>query len=1108
MYLNSYFTAFIDFPGDQLPLVGFFRFDLVVLSVVIAICGAWSGLSSLTHAESPSIRNRFDSMLWKFAGGIGFGGSVWGMHFVGMLAFSLPCSVTYDFLTTATSIIPGVLASLTAMVVVGRTDFGLQTRLIIGSILMGAGIGTMHYMGMAALRLPAILLYDPWLVGLSIISAVVISYVALTVATYGRGISHPSKYRQIAASVILGCAVSMMHYVAMQASIFYPELNALNTTDSLPQDFLALFVGLGSLALAVGVAAASFAAQKNQTSRVLAVEILQRKVAEKAARTDQARLQAIFDTAAEAIVVIDNRGQIIQWSQSAQAMFGYAEDEAIGHNVAMLTDGILPEEHDNYIKRYQETRKARIIGTGREVTGRRKDGTTLPIELSVGEAVVGNDIFYMGILRDISERKKIQQDLARNQKSLKLQASELRRIMKLNEIERERAEEATKVKSEFLANMSHEIRTPMNGVVSMAEILALTPLDAEQGDMNKVIIESSKSLLAIINDILDFSKIEAGKIDIEKVSFSITALVEGVVQLLSPLAFDKGLEVIIFVDPETPDHLEGDPVRLRQVVTNLLSNAIKFTETGHVVVKVSPLDVSSDVADIQFTVTDTGIGLSQEQVSKLFVPFQQANSTITRRFGGTGLGLSISKKLINLMGGDIQVTSTLGEGATFSFDLSFPVKPEKRDIMKYDLAGIHILTVISNSVLGEAIGEYLTFLGAEFTQSGSYEETLTIAQQIDGFAQNLDVVILLDTPRHTYNSSALKTALNKQVGIDIPFICTELPKRGVAPEADKRASDTIELSRPYKREDLCRTVAKTVGRISDTKFGIDIRRSDDPPLELIYSAPTIEEAHNQGALILIAEDNPTNQTVIRILMEKLGFAAEIVSDGVEALKKFEEKSYGLLLTDCHMPEMDGYQLASQIRVREKMTDKRIPIIALTADALTGTAQRCLNAGMDDCLIKPVERKVINATICKWLPIVAELRSPLEQNRNNSVSDMKITQQSEAVLDLAYFRELVGGSDDMLASLLTEYVETTRPVIENLIETLQNGELDCARKAAHAGAGASKTAGAIQLAGICEAIEKAIVEKDKARAMAYVEAIGPAFTLVTDEVDTLKRSGIS
>jgi two-component system sensor histidine kinase/response regulator len=646
MYLNFDFLSFVDLPGSQPLLVGTFRSDLVILSVAIAICGAWAGLACLRRAESIVEERPGATRLWTTAGGIGFGGSIWGMHFVGMLAFSLPCGISYDVLTTSLSILPGILASLVALIVISRTELGLHWRLTVGSILMGAGIGTMHYIGMAAMRLPAFLLYDPDKVAISIVAAIVLAYVALALVEYGRQRKTHSRVRQLFAAIVLGSAVASMHYIAMQAAVFYPALEPTDTAGQLSQGVLALFVGLGAVTLAGTVTAASFAARLNEAARYLAEEVEQRRNAEYAARADEAWLRAVFDTAVEAIIVINQTGIIQRWSRSAQRILGYTDKEAIGQNISMITYGILKEEHDNYLHRYKETGVASIIGVGREVMGRRKDGSSVPLELSVGEAQVDGEFFYTGVLRDISEKKEIEQEL----------------------LEATRAKEANEIKSNFLAHMSHEMRTPLNAILGFSDLMrgeTFGPLNETYVSYSNDIFSSGSHLLNLVNALLDLSKIEQNRLYIELGDVKLRSTIDDSVNMLREQAREKELNISVLIDNDLPETIRSDRGKLHQTLINLISNAVKYTPRGgRVSVRAWP-----NCDGVEIVIEDTGIGMSGEEIELAMKPFGQIKNAFTADLAGTGLGLPIVVEFAALLNSQLKITSQKGEGTCVSIIL-------------------------------------------------------------------------------------------------------------------------------------------------------------------------------------------------------------------------------------------------------------------------------------------------------------------------------------------------------------------------------------------------------------------------------------------------------
>ncbi|WP_421781641.1 MHYT domain-containing protein [Kiloniella litopenaei] len=652
MYIDTYFTSLVDFPGNSMPLIGSFRPDLVALSIAIAIFGGWAGMMCLARAEKLTENNKGSGSLWKVAGGLAFGGAIWGMHFIGMLAFSLPCGISYDFLTTSISIVPAILASLTALFVVSQQRYNLHLRLIIGAVLMGAGIGTMHYVGMAAMRLPAILFYDPQYVALSVFAAIILSYISLAVVEYGQRQTSYPRARQIIAAITLGLAVASMHYIAMQAAIFYPILEDIGPTGRLADVVLAVFVGLGTLVLAGGVATAAFAARLKESVRNLADEARQRAIAEKDARADQARLQAIFDTAVEAIIVIDKHGTIRQWSESGYRIFGYTAQEALGQNIAMITNGISPNEHRQYIRNYEDTHEARVIGIGREVSGLHKDGTIIPLELSVGETKIDGDILYTGILRDISVRKEIERELR----------------------EATRAKEANEMKSNFLAHMSHEMRTPLNAILGFSDIMraqAFGPINETYVGYSEDIFSSGNHLLSIVDALLELSKIEQDSQNLELTDIALPILISDAVNTVQNHAEEKKLTVAVLLDNDLPETMNTDRGKLYQVLINLIKNAVQYTPAeGRVTIRAWPCN-----QQIQIVIEDNGIGMTEEEVEFATKPFGQVKNAFTSDLSGTGLGLPIVHAFVDLLRGEWTISSQKGEGTKIK--ILFPLSLEK-----------------------------------------------------------------------------------------------------------------------------------------------------------------------------------------------------------------------------------------------------------------------------------------------------------------------------------------------------------------------------------------------------------------------------------------------
>jgi len=663
------------------------------------------------------------------------------------------------------------------------------------------------------------------------------------------------------------------------------------------------------------------------------------------------------------------------------------------------------------------------------------------------------------------------------------------------------AEEASQAKTLFLATMSHEIRTPMNGVLTMAQLLEDMNLPPEQREVARVIRDSAVSLLTIINDILDFSKIEAGKLALETVSASLCEMVESVAELLAPRAVEKGIGFHTMVDPSLPDVFLGDPARLRQIITNLAGNAIKFTDRGCVRIEVEAAQFTPRVMNLRFSVVDTGIGLDAEALNRLFQPFSQADASISRRYGGTGLGLSICRRLVEMMNGEIGVDSRPGEGSVFWFNVPLEIAANQGPPPP-DLEGLAVLSLAETSAAGAVVDRYLSHCGIQVTAVASVDGAVTAvrAAALAGWAYD---VVLVDGPGDWRSRLAVGQALLEAGGKDGQtrvVVTVPQARYAVAAEEVRLAGLFAALPKPLHRGRLWRVVAAAAGRggLEDTEY-----KPGESDQALM--APTVEEAAAAGALVLVAEDNPTNQVVIRRLMDRLGFAIELVSDGVEAWERMQIRDYGLLLTDCHMPEMDGYELATRVRASEIGSQRHVPIVALTADALSGTARRCQECGMDAFLAKPIDLGLLDATIRRLLPRAVSLRRARELP---ALGDQPVAAASEPegarppVLDLTPMREIFGDVTDEARDLLQLFVDSTRPLLAEAGRAADSGDCQAGREASHSAKGAANSAGAYRFARLCAEFESACRREDLAAARDLLPVMEIAFAEAAEAVAAL------
>ncbi len=746
----------------------------------------------------------------------------------------------------------------------------------------------------------------------------------------------------------------------------------------------------------------------------------------------EGKLNSTLDNLLDCVITINQQGIIQSANKAVKAVLGYNPEELIGYNVSQLAAPPHDRNHDEYLARYLREGNPRRNGIVREVEGRHRDGRLIPLELSVSEFGSQDQRFFTGVLRDISERKRFIAEL-----------TEARQV----------AEQANRAKSIFLATMSHEIRTPMNGVIGMAEVLEQSILTTSQVDMVHTIRDSALNLLGLINDILDFSKAEAGRLEMEQEPVALAELIEELCQSLVPMVLAKGIRFDLFIAPELPELVIGDGQRLRQVFYNLLGNAIKFADPAQTK-RPGRVALRAEVAQarplqVLFKISDNGIGMTPETMDRLFTPFTQGEMSTTRRFGGTGLGLTICHRLVTIMGGAIAVNSQPDKGTTFSVTLPLTAPEEQPRRSCPDLTGIDCLLVDSPELDRAGLTAYLEYTGARVLA--------TMGQMNPKFP----LVVILDGGDGTTPQETLLAPFTAQPNMRALVL---LLTRGRRRQARQETNGIFTLdSIAMRRKSFIQAVALAVGRsIPDP-----LSQKQDQEITFGHGTmlPSIAEARAQGRLILVAEDDSINQKVVLQQLTLLGQRAEVADNGAEALRMWREGNYVLLLTDLHMPEMDGYTLTETIR-REEGGSRRMPILALTANASQGEVHRATKAGMDEYLTKPIRLLALSAAIRKWLPQADEPPMPAPP------AEPLKGETTAVAMDIMVLQGLVGDDPDTVREFIADYLTSAQKLGEELGAAALVGDGAQVKAIAHKLKSSSRTVGAATLAELCVSLEQA------------------------------------
>ncbi len=812
-------------------------------------------------------------------------------------------------------------------------------------------------------------------------------------------------------------------------------------------------------------------------------DITEQKEALNALRNSERLNRMIVDTANDAFIAMDSSGAIIDWNTEAERTFGWKRIDVLGEPLAEI---IVPERfrsaHWEGLNRFHETRGGRLIGKRVEVIARHHDGHEFPVELTIAPIVQEMSVFFAAFVHDISMRKQAEEVLRKG---------------------KDAAEAANRAKSDFLANMSHEIRTPMNAILGMTELVLDSDLNPLQRDYLTTVRDSGESLLRLLNDILDFSKIEAGKLELEETLFSLREVIGDTLKSLAIRANRERLELIHHIAPAVPDALIGDPSRLRQIVVNLVGNAIKFTERGEVVVRVTIEAEQDDRVRLKFAVSDTGVGIPRDKLGVIFQAFEQADTSTTRKYGGTGLGLAICSRLVECMGGRIWVESEVGQGSVFHFTASFvvsdvaPLRPIGRAVQ-----GTRTLIVDDNQTNRLILDEMFRNWGMLPQSVSSVREAVTELAAAKQRNEPYELVVS-DVHMPEEDGFMLAAHLRRDPRISGPVIMllTSGDRPGDGAKC-QRFNVAAYLRKPPKQSELFDAIVSSLGITHS-----EPERTTQAPVPVL-ELPALR--------VLLVEDSVVNQKLAIGILQRSGHQVAVANNGREAVEMLASERFDVVLMDVQMPEMDGLEATRRVREAERLGQPRVPIIAMTAHAMTGDREKCLDAGMDHYVTKPVRaqllfeamQSVINfdSLVGVAAGISDEVSTEEKDARSLRSAQDAVAQTRRFAVDWAIAEQTVLGDRELLKEIVVAFLEEAILVRDGIRLALKSNDAGTAGRLAHTIKAGFRTFGAQDahdVAFFCEQAAKQARLDDVAKMLPELES---AISDVSGELQGFLNTG--